>query len=191
MEPHRTARPVIALLLIPTAAQAEERMQFQQTAKAGQGISPGFVRAAELPSRSLAAQRVCRALLRLPSQPFFCFILRCEQPRKHHLRDKFTQAGSNLVDRRRLQQPLRRAHPERGWWWLSHWRFRLDKVTVAPKFAPSTTNCTVPVGVPAAEETVAIKVTEPPNVDGLFEDTTTTDGVTAVIKIAVLALPLE
>ena len=32
-------------------------------------------------------------------------------------------------------------------------------VTGVPRFAPSTLNCTVPAGVPAARVTVAVKVT--------------------------------
>ena len=64
-----------------------------------------------------------------------------------------------------------------------------DKLTREPKFTPSTTNCTVPVGVPAADETVAVKLTEPPKVDGLADETTTTDAVAGVITIVVMALP--
>jgi hypothetical protein len=64
-----------------------------------------------------------------------------------------------------------------------------DKLTREPKFTPSMTNCTVPVGVPAADETVAVKYSEPPKVDGLSDEATTTDAVAGVITIVVLALP--
>ena len=63
------------------------------------------------------------------------------------------------------------------------------KLTGAPKAAPSTTNCTVPVGVPAAEETVAVKFTEPPTVDGLEDEATATVAVAGVMMIVVLAIP--
>jgi hypothetical protein len=52
----------------------------------------------------------------------------------------------------------------------------LDKLTGEPKFAPSTINCTVPVGVVDEEDTVAVKLTEPPTVEGLSDDTTPTVG---------------
>jgi hypothetical protein len=58
-----------------------------------------------------------------------------------------------------------------------------------PKFAPSTTNCTVPVGVPAEDETVAVKLTESPKLDGFSEEVTTADAVAGVMMIVVLALP--
>ena len=49
------------------------------------------------------------------------------------------------------------------------------RVTGAPKFTPSIVNCTVPVGVPVAGgtgATVAVKVTDCPNTDGLTDDVT-------------------
>ena len=52
----------------------------------------------------------------------------------------------------------------------------LESATAEPKFVPSTTNCTVPVGVPVLplelSATVAVKVTDWPKVDGLTEDVT-------------------
>jgi hypothetical protein len=48
----------------------------------------------------------------------------------------------------------------------------LVRVTGAPKFAPSTVNCTVPVGVPALLVTVAVNVTDWPTVDGFADDVT-------------------
>jgi hypothetical protein len=65
-----------------------------------------------------------------------------------------------------------------------------DKLTAEAKVTPSTTKLTVPVGVPAAEETVAVKLTESPKVDGLAEEATTTVAVAGVITIAVLAVPV-
>ena len=47
--------------------------------------------------------------------------------------------------------------------------------TGAPKFTPSTTNCTEPVGVtpvPDAFVTVAVKLTAWPNVDGFCDELT-------------------
>jgi hypothetical protein len=50
------------------------------------------------------------------------------------------------------------------------------RVTGEPKFTPSTTNCTAPVGwaVEPAEvsTTVAVKVTDSPNTDGFADETT-------------------
>ena len=49
------------------------------------------------------------------------------------------------------------------------------KLTGAPKLEPSTTNCTVPAGVPApgaTAATVAVKVTFCPNTDGVPDDVT-------------------
>ena len=51
---------------------------------------------------------------------------------------------------------------------------------------PSTVNVTVPVGAPAADETVAGKVTDWPNVDGLVAEVTTV-GVVALGVIMVLS----
>jgi hypothetical protein len=53
----------------------------------------------------------------------------------------------------------------------------LVRVTGVPKFAPSTVNCTVPVGVPALLVTVAVNVTDCPTVEGF------TDDVTAVVVV--------
>jgi hypothetical protein len=58
-----------------------------------------------------------------------------------------------------------------------------------PKFTPSTTNCTVPVGVPAADDTVPVKLTESPTVEGFSEEVTTTVAVAGVMVIVVLAIP--
>jgi hypothetical protein len=44
------------------------------------------------------------------------------------------------------------------------------KLMGAPAFALSILNCTVPVGVPEAELTVAVKVTLCPTSDGLTDD---------------------
>src|SRR5205807_2737289 len=44
------------------------------------------------------------------------------------------------------------------------------KATGAPMLAPLSLNCTVPVGVPAPEVTVAVKVTLCPKLDGLTEE---------------------
>ena len=61
----------------------------------------------------------------------------------------------------------------------------------APKLAPPSLNCTVPVGgVPAPEPgavtlTVAVKVTEAPNADELFDD------VTAVVVFALFTTWLK
>ena len=41
--------------------------------------------------------------------------------------------------------------------------------TGAPRFVPLSLNCAVPVGVPAAELTVAVKVTFCPKLDGFTE----------------------
>jgi hypothetical protein len=48
-----------------------------------------------------------------------------------------------------------------------------DKVAGEPKLEPSIMNCTVPVGVPPVEVIVAVKLTEPPTVDGFAEEITT------------------
>jgi hypothetical protein len=47
----------------------------------------------------------------------------------------------------------------------------LLRLTAAPKFVPSITNCTVPVGVllPEAGVTVAVKLTPWPTTDGLAD----------------------
>ena len=39
--------------------------------------------------------------------------------------------------------------------------------TGAPRFAAPSLNCTVPVGVPEPDDTVAVNVTDSPNTDGL------------------------
>jgi hypothetical protein len=44
--------------------------------------------------------------------------------------------------------------------------------TGAPAFVPSITNCTVPVGVPALDVTMAVNVTLSPSCDGLPDDIT-------------------
>jgi hypothetical protein len=41
------------------------------------------------------------------------------------------------------------------------------KATGAPRFAAPSLNCTVPVGVPEPDDTVALNVTDSPNTDGL------------------------
>jgi hypothetical protein len=64
-----------------------------------------------------------------------------------------------------------------------------DNATPEARVTPSTTNFTVPVGVPAPEETVAVKLTESPKLDGFSDELTTTDAVAAVITIVVLAVP--
>jgi hypothetical protein len=64
-----------------------------------------------------------------------------------------------------------------------------DKPIEDTKFKPSMRNCTVPVGVPAPDETVAVKLTESPKADGFSDDTTTTDAVAGVITIVAVALP--
>ena len=46
------------------------------------------------------------------------------------------------------------------------------KVTGEPRFVPLSLNCTVPVGVPAVDETVAVKVTLCERFDGLGEEVT-------------------
>ena len=40
-------------------------------------------------------------------------------------------------------------------------------VTGAPRFPAPSLNCTVPVGVPEPDDTVALNVTDSPNTDGL------------------------
>ena len=58
-------------------------------------------------------------------------------------------------------------------------------VTALPKFTPLVLNCTVPVGVPAPGDTavtVALKVTDWPNTEGL------TDEFTAVELLALLTV---
>ena len=47
-----------------------------------------------------------------------------------------------------------------------------DSATGEPELVPSTANWTVPVGVPAVEVTVAVNVTESPNIDGFADDDT-------------------
>jgi hypothetical protein len=58
----------------------------------------------------------------------------------------------------------------------------VGSVSGLPKLAPSTTNCTVPVGaiVPVAAETVAVKATLRPKTDGLAEE---------AIPVVVFVLP--
>jgi hypothetical protein len=46
------------------------------------------------------------------------------------------------------------------------------RVTGVPELAPSITNCTVPVGVPLPEVTVAVNVTDWPNTDGFTDEAT-------------------
>ena len=43
-------------------------------------------------------------------------------------------------------------------------------VTAVPKLDPSTRNCTVPVGVPLDEVTVAVKVIDWPKAEGFAEE---------------------
>ena len=60
------------------------------------------------------------------------------------------------------------------------------KVTGPPKFDPSITNWTVPVGVPALDVTVAVKVTFWPRVEGLADDETAVIvGALATVKVCV------
>src|SRR5439155_15121350 len=60
-----------------------------------------------------------------------------------------------------------------------------DRVTGVPKSVPSILNCTVPVRVPAPGATgltVAVKVTDWPNTEGL------TDELTVVVVLALLTV---
>src|SRR6516162_7677762 len=75
-------------------------------------------------------------------------------------------------------------------------------VTAEPKFTPSTTNCTLPVGVPVLpvelSATVAVKVTDWPKLDGSAEEVTvvalvawfTINDVVVSVKPLTLAFPL-
>ena len=72
------------------------------------------------------------------------------------------------------------------------------KVTGAPKATPSIENCTVPVRVPAPGDTaltVAVKVTDWPNTEGLTEEATVVVVLAWLTVIAngelVLSLPLK
>ena len=58
------------------------------------------------------------------------------------------------------------------------------RATAPPKFAPSILNCTVPVGVPALEVTVAVKVTGAPKAEG-FEELVTLVVVAAFATVTV------
>src|ERR1051325_4933998 len=49
----------------------------------------------------------------------------------------------------------------------------LFSVTAAPRLTPLSRNWTVPVGVPAVEVTVAVKVTEAPEAEGLTDEVRT------------------
>jgi len=63
--------------------------------------------------------------------------------------------------------------------------------TGVPKFAPSTTNCTVPVGVPLPAGftvTVAVKVTGWPKTEGLAEELTV---VVVAAMLTVCVTPAE
>ena len=58
------------------------------------------------------------------------------------------------------------------------------KVCGEPRFVPPSLNCTVPVGVPAVEITVAVKVTFCPALDGLTdEETAVADAAFAIVKL--------
>jgi hypothetical protein len=48
----------------------------------------------------------------------------------------------------------------------------LVSATGAPNADPPSRNCTVPVGVPPPEVTVAVNVTDCPNVEGFGDDVT-------------------
>src|SRR5207247_796398 len=56
------------------------------------------------------------------------------------------------------------------------------KAAGAPRFVPLSLNCTVPVGVPAPEVTVAVKVTLWPKFDGVNEESS----AVAVLAFAML-----
>ena len=58
----------------------------------------------------------------------------------------------------------------------------LLRATGGPRFAPPSRNCTVPVGIPAPEATVAENVTGCPKTEGLWLE------VTAVVVLAWLTV---
>ena len=58
------------------------------------------------------------------------------------------------------------------------------KATGAPRFVPLSLNCAVPVGVPAPDVTVAVKVTLWPKLDGLTaESRAVTVLALAIVKV--------
>lgn len=61
------------------------------------------------------------------------------------------------------------------------------RVTGVPKFDPSMTNCTVPVGValPALGDTVAVKVIDCPYVEALADAFTAVVVATVVLTVSV------
>jgi len=69
---------------------------------------------------------------------------------------------------------------------------QLATVTAVPKFEPSTTNCTVPVGtvLPDTGATVAVKVTDCPTVEGFTDEVSVTVVPAATDRVAEAAAPV-
>jgi len=77
--------------------------------------------------------------------------------------------------------------------WLPSDRLEVENVALpltrvpGPSVLEPSLNVTVPVAVPTVDETVAVKVTADPKIEGFFEEVTEVDVAPLIVKLADLA----